>query len=259
MNKTYCCTDLHGIYNLWEQISNYCDETDTIYFLGDAIDRGKDGIKLMEALLKDKRVIYMMGNHEEFFINNAKNLTKLKGIDKRDLIEVFAYDEDYLLWLQNGGIDTMTSFVYKTRDYQMWMIDEMESIADNFYRIYINKNGQCIHLCHAGTAFNYTVEDLASFGKDNRFLWDRKHFMMPWGNDDRSFVVHGHTPCPIMCKMMSIEQPEHINSKEIVMPSIVNYADGHKFNLDLGAWHTKTVALFDLDELKVEKYFEVEE
>lgn len=34
MNKTYAITDLHGMWNLWEQISEYCDETDTIYFLG---------------------------------------------------------------------------------------------------------------------------------------------------------------------------------------------------------------------------------
>ena len=35
MNKTYAFSDVHGVYNLWEQIRDYCDETDTIYFLGD--------------------------------------------------------------------------------------------------------------------------------------------------------------------------------------------------------------------------------
>lgn len=64
MNKHYCFTDLHGCYDLWRQIKNYCDETDTLYFLGDAIDRGPDGVVLMEELLKDKRVIYLKGNHE---------------------------------------------------------------------------------------------------------------------------------------------------------------------------------------------------
>lgn len=36
---------------------------------------------------------------------------------------------------------------------------------------------------------------------------------------------------------------------------ILNYADGHKFDLDLASFQTERVALFDLDELKVEKYF----
>ena len=33
MNKVYACSDLHGMYNLWKQIKEYCDETDTIYYL----------------------------------------------------------------------------------------------------------------------------------------------------------------------------------------------------------------------------------
>ena len=78
MNKTYAITDLHGMWNLWEQISEYCDETDTIYFLGDAIDRGVDGLRVMESLLKDKRVIYLLGNHEEFFLNIAPKLKSIK-------------------------------------------------------------------------------------------------------------------------------------------------------------------------------------
>ena len=41
MNKIYCITDLHGQYQLLEKIKSYIDATDTLYFLGDAIDRGK--------------------------------------------------------------------------------------------------------------------------------------------------------------------------------------------------------------------------
>ena len=48
MNKTYAFTDVHGKYKLWEQIRDYCDETDTIYFLGDACDRDDDGLKIMK-------------------------------------------------------------------------------------------------------------------------------------------------------------------------------------------------------------------
>ena len=59
MYKTYACSDLHGLYPLWEQIKHYCDETDTIYFLGDAIDRGPDGIKILLEMLYDSRVIFL--------------------------------------------------------------------------------------------------------------------------------------------------------------------------------------------------------
>ena len=48
MNKHYCFTDVHGNYNLWRQIHDYCDATDTIYFLGDAADRGEDGLQIIQ-------------------------------------------------------------------------------------------------------------------------------------------------------------------------------------------------------------------
>ena len=44
MNKVYAFSDLHGMYSLWEQIRDYCDETDIIYCFGDSIDRGADGV-----------------------------------------------------------------------------------------------------------------------------------------------------------------------------------------------------------------------
>jgi hypothetical protein len=53
----YAITDLHGMWDLWEQVKNYCKSDDVIYFLGDAADRGDDGIKIIKDLLLDKRVI----------------------------------------------------------------------------------------------------------------------------------------------------------------------------------------------------------
>ena len=66
MNKTYAFTDLHGMYPLWEQIRDFCDESDKLIFLGDACDRGDDGLKIIKELLQDKRVTYIKGNHEDF-------------------------------------------------------------------------------------------------------------------------------------------------------------------------------------------------
>ena len=64
MNKHYCFTDIHGNYNLWCQIKNFCDETDKLIFLGDAIDRGDAGLQIVQEMLKDKRITYLKGNHE---------------------------------------------------------------------------------------------------------------------------------------------------------------------------------------------------
>ena len=53
MGKVYACADLHGQYELWKQIRDYCAEDDIIYFLGDACDRGPEGIKIIKELRKE--------------------------------------------------------------------------------------------------------------------------------------------------------------------------------------------------------------
>ena len=66
--KTVCFADLHGNYNLWTAIKNYYGPKDTLIFLGDACDRGPDGIKIMKEMFKDSRVIYILGNHEQMLL-----------------------------------------------------------------------------------------------------------------------------------------------------------------------------------------------
>lgn len=251
MYKHYACSDLHGMWNLWEQISEYCDETDTIYFLGDAIDRGKDGLRIMESLLKDKRVIYLLGNHEEFFLEIAPQLI---GLNEEDIL--VSQNNDFYSWLCNGGYDTMKEFTRLTREGQNWFLTEVHKLKDT--DIYINKYDKIVHLCHAGTDPTYDKYDLMTFGNTNPYTWDRKHFFRPWAEDlEDWYIVHGHTPVQHLWKERVVKSYGRIvNSK--LYPNIATYADGHKFDLDLGSFNSNTAALFDLDELKVEKYFEVE-
>ena len=43
----YAFTDLHGQYEFWKQIKEFCQPDDKLYFLGDAADRGSDGVRIM--------------------------------------------------------------------------------------------------------------------------------------------------------------------------------------------------------------------
>lgn len=252
MNKKYCCTDLHGMWNLWEQIKNYCDDTDTIYFLGDAIDRGPYGIKIMKDLLMDKRVKYLLGNHEEFFIDVAPLLLNM---DREDLLKK---KNDFLnLWICNGGVDTIVDFVSCTNSEQNWLLNELKQLTD--FTVYVNKRNDIIYLCHAGTDPSYTTYDLTMFEDNNPYTWDRNHIYRYWKDDfNNCYVAHGHTPVQYLWEN-KVTKPSGRKINGIVYPNIVKYADGHKFDLDLASYSSKTVALFDLDELEVVKYFEEEE
>ena len=103
MQNIYACSDLHGKYNLWKSIKNYLKNEDTLIFLGDAIDRGPDGLKILYEIMKKPNTIYLCGNHEDMM---SKAIRKIK-----DSIETgetyYIYDNDFMLWIQNGGNTTL--------------------------------------------------------------------------------------------------------------------------------------------------------
>ena len=49
----YVATDWHGIKDISDKILAYLKPEDELYFLGDAIDRGPDGMRIMYDLLED--------------------------------------------------------------------------------------------------------------------------------------------------------------------------------------------------------------
>lgn len=234
MNKHYAVTDIHGMYNLWAQIRDYCDETDTIYFLGDACDRGKDGLKIITELLQDPRVIYLKGNHEDIFSFVGEEL-------KEDIYDNISW------WYQNGGLATMEDFQCLDLASKEWYLKKLRELEET--AIYVNKKGQNIFLSHAGTSIERTKRELQLMGRGNApYLWDREHFLHPWPQDeqyDNWYVVHGHSP---------VIYVQHRKGMKLTN-EILEYDGGHKFDLDLGSFDTYKIALFDLDELKVEKYF----
>lgn len=44
---TYACADLHGQGWAWDAIKSRLAPSDYLYFLGDAVDRGPDGVRIM--------------------------------------------------------------------------------------------------------------------------------------------------------------------------------------------------------------------
>lgn len=79
-SNIYVCSDLHGNYNFYKAITRELKENDRLYVLGDVIDRGKDGIKILQDVIKRKekgQVEFLVGNHElmmvqSLFLNNEK-------------------------------------------------------------------------------------------------------------------------------------------------------------------------------------------
>lgn len=62
--STYICSDIHGLKDRYDRMMECITPSDTLYVLGDVVDRGKDGIPILLDIMQRENVIMLLGNHE---------------------------------------------------------------------------------------------------------------------------------------------------------------------------------------------------
>ena len=64
--STYVISDLHGQYEIFDKLLEKAafSDSDTLYMLGDAIDRGPDGIRILQRVMEAPNMDLLLGNHE---------------------------------------------------------------------------------------------------------------------------------------------------------------------------------------------------
>lgn len=142
----YAISDLHGRYDRYEKVLQKIKEDDELYILGDCIDRGKDGLKILQDIRTRKNVHLLLGNHELLLLDALFPLYE----NRADFDEVTMTDE-YDLWMYNGGYPTIAA------------MDKENCILDMFRYLYndvalyaiVELNGEKIYLGHASVLDNY--------------------------------------------------------------------------------------------------------
>ena len=109
---TYVISDIHGQYDLFVKMLEKIalKDEDTLYVLGDVLDRGPHPIRTLRKLMEMPNAICIVGNHELMALECLKFLMQevteeaLAGLD-RDMLE------GYLIWIDhNGGRTTLDEF-----------------------------------------------------------------------------------------------------------------------------------------------------
>jgi len=64
--STYVVSDLHGESHLFRDVLRqiHFSNEDHLYILGDVIDRGPDGIALLQEIMVTPNMTLLLGNHE---------------------------------------------------------------------------------------------------------------------------------------------------------------------------------------------------
>lgn len=186
---TYAISDIHGRFDKYSAMLEEIrfGENDTLYVLGDIIDRYDDGLKIMIDMISRPNVRIIMGNHE------AMMLDTLNAFDTESIVTPAAV-EQMMLWIQNGGEPTLTAYLDdENAKHRRATVKALETMP-----IYqeIEIGGNKFVLAHSGLE-NFSPErPLESYSR-NEIIWaspepERGYFK------DKILVV-GHTPTTLLC------------------------------------------------------------
>ena len=135
----YVMSDLHGQYNAFIkmlELIKFADE-DELYILGDIIDRGPNPLEIYD-FIKDKPNIHMlMGNHE---------LMMMEYYDDKPRSWFNPREDDYRLWMQNGGKVTEDAINAREKDEQEQIKEFFKNLE--YYKL-LEVDGEKFILSHA--------------------------------------------------------------------------------------------------------------
>ncbi|MGN1159425.1 MAG: fructose-bisphosphatase class III [Lachnospiraceae bacterium] len=187
--STYISSDFHGYYNEYMQMLEKIQfsEDDTLYILGDILDRGPHPIKIMLDLMNRNNVIIIAGNHCVMACECFKFL--LREITEKSVADIDKDTIEKLLnWHQNGSATTLDEFYKLSKEKQREVV---EFIQD--FELYeeIQMNGQDFLLLHAGLGNFRPEKEIWEYELDE-LVWERPDYDVPYY--DNKIVITGHTP-----------------------------------------------------------------
>jgi serine/threonine protein phosphatase 1 len=174
MQRVFAIGDIHGCCKTFRKLvfeEIRITSSDTIYCIGDYIDRGPDSKGVIDLILELRKSGYQIytlrGNHEQLLLDSASG------------------GENYDIWMVNGGRQTLASFGVNS-------YDELTEEYKTFFSQteYYIQTHTCIFV-HAG--LDFTSGD--PFENTDAMLWMRVTVVDDSVLGER-IIVHGHTPLP---------------------------------------------------------------
>ena len=119
----YAVSDLHGCYDKYMKLIERLTSDDSLYILGDIVDRGSDGMKIVLDLINRDNIFSYRGNHDhcaQFFLGNYA--LRYDGYFTDGIEEVFR------LWLSDGGSETYREFLKLDESKQRAVLGYLNSL-----------------------------------------------------------------------------------------------------------------------------------
>jgi serine/threonine protein phosphatase 1 len=198
MPKQWVIPDIHGCVRTLRALIEKLvipAKDDTLYFLGDFVDRGPDSKGVLDYVmgLEDQgyNIVALKGNHEEFFVKAWEEEQQARGF-----LFLKKTNKSKAQWMPHGGREALESF--GTTDLSkipVHYIDWMRKLP--LYHITGN-----FLLVHAGLNFN--IED--PFQDTHSMLWIKDYRIIPSKIENRR-LIHGHVPVSLDFIDIAVNSP----------------------------------------------------
>lgn len=127
----YVMSDIHGCKDEYFEAIEAIDlkDEDTLYVLGDVVDRGPDGIEILKDMMFRHNVIPLIGNHDYMALLMLKKLTV--AITEENVENHITVDDmtSYMHWINDGGSSTIESFRKLSYEEQLDILEYLEEFS----------------------------------------------------------------------------------------------------------------------------------
>ena len=189
----YATSDIHGyplddFLRLLEKAD--FSPSDTLYVLGDVIDRNGDGgVAMLRWMMRQPNVELLMGNHEAMLLACTPWFEEIAE-DNTDHLSLQQIDQ-LLHWMRNGADPTIRSLRKLKKEQPEEFTDLIDYMQDAPLYMAVSACGNDYLLVHSGMEHFSPKRKLSDYTADE-LLWNRP------GADERYFgdviTILGHTP-----------------------------------------------------------------
>ncbi len=186
---SYVIADIHGQYDMFLDILRKIGlrHSDTLYILGDILDRGPYPITTIKKIMQMPNVVCLAGNHELMAIECLEILMEEiteQSIRKFDEKAVSNLEQ----WSYHGNQTTLREFRRLSREEQQEVVDFIKDFLI-YEELFVG--GKEYLLVHAGLGNFRPDKDIEEYSL-KELIWDRADYSLQYYED--IYVVTGHTP-----------------------------------------------------------------
>lgn len=181
-------SDIHGCYDEFMEMLEKIkfSDSDTLYVLGDCVDRGPEPIKCLLECLRRDNIKFLLGNHEWFLYEGYKYVCT-----KDDPDDLKQMNRNYYLsgWLGNGGSITEDKYLECSEEEREFIIKSIKNLPLYFE---VEVNGVNYVMVHGGFGYSFNSQKrLSKYNRDD-LIWERLTPDTIYYSN-KSIIV-GHTP-----------------------------------------------------------------